>query len=76
VHGPGWYGSLGRSCGLGEPIGSLAINTETVRSVVNADLAIAQGGRINPTVGACETECIPEPTLRCDTSRLVICGCA
>ncbi len=54
----------------------LAINTETVRSLVAADLGNAQGGRINPTVSACETECNPSPTLRCDTSRLVICGCA
>jgi hypothetical protein len=36
-----------------------------VRSLADGELAIAQGGRINQTVSACEGECIPKESVHC-----------
>ncbi len=56
-------------------IKKLAIHKEIVRSLREHDLAIMQGGKPKETVlTRCDGDC--GPTQACDTSRLVICGCA
>jgi len=43
----------------------LALHKEVVRSLADSALAIAQGGRINPTISACEGECVPQESVHC-----------
>jgi hypothetical protein len=43
----------------------LALHKEVVRSLADAELAFAQGGRINQTVSACEGECVPKESVTC-----------
>ena len=50
----------------------LALHKEIVRSLRDGDLLIAQGGRPNPTVSACATECPPKNTVGCTEG--IVCG--
>ncbi|MGH9885160.1 MAG: class I lanthipeptide [bacterium] len=43
----------------------LTLHKEVVRSLADGELGMAQGGRINQTVSACEGECIPQESLHC-----------
>jgi hypothetical protein len=37
----------------------LSVDRQTIRNLVSVELGGAAGGRINPTVSLCETECPP-----------------
>jgi hypothetical protein len=50
----------------------LALRTETVRSLRDVELSDAAGGRPNPTISLCATECFPTARA-CTTGNSVDC---